>query len=112
MKRSLVVSCILTGLAVSVPQTASAQWVVHDPVNYGELVVTFNQLVREYTLLLQQTRRLPLDLAARYRVPTVPWASHDLIAEYAGGVLDALNRGVRAGDPYGELLAKLDSAKV
>src|SRR5689334_10093425 len=108
MKRPVRVWCLAAVAIAFGSSTASAQWIVHDPVSYGELVVTFNQLVREYNLLVQQARRLPIDLAARYRVPTVPWASHDVAADYAGGLLDALNRGVRVGDPYRDTLARLD----
>lgn len=111
MKHLWLVLCVTMGLALGLPRGASAQWVVHDPTNYGQLVATLHQLVREYNLLDQQTRRLPLDLAARYRVPTVPWATHEAIAEYAGAILEALNRGVRGGDPYGDTLARLDAIK-
>jgi hypothetical protein len=111
MKRRLRVLSLVVVATMVGSSTVSAQWIVHDPVSYGELVVTFNQLVREYNLLVQQARRLPLDLAARYRVPSVPWASHDVAADYAGGLLDALNRGVRAGDPYRDTLARLDAVR-
>lgn len=111
MRRRLAVLCFVGVATVCGASTASAQWVVHDPLNYGELIVTFNQLVREYELLVQQARRLPVDLAARYRVPTVPWASHDVATEYAAALLDALNRGVRGGDPYRDTLARLDAVR-
>jgi hypothetical protein len=101
-RRSLVASLLLVISAV-VPRSASAQWVVYDPTNYAEAVATLQQLVQQYQLLVQQARQLPVNLAARYRVPTLPWSSHNTIATYAQPLLQALNQG----DPTGGLYAQM-----
>ena len=90
------------------PMPASAQWVVYDPSNYAEAVATLAQLVQQYQLLLQQTRQLPVNLAARYRVPTLPWPSHNTIADYAQPMLLALNQGDPTGTQYAQTITALD----
>jgi hypothetical protein len=102
--RSLLVCSML-----AVPASASAQFVVYDPTNYAQAVLRFQQLVQEYQLLLEQTRRLPVDLAARYRVPTVPWPSHDTVADYAEPLLRALNEGDPTGTQYADTVDPLGS---
>ena len=74
--RHLPASVVLLG-ALLLPARASAQWVVYDPANWAEAVATLTQLVQQYQLLLQQTRQLPVNLAARYRVPALLWPSHN-----------------------------------
>ena len=105
--RSVLLGGLLT-LAAFWPRPAAAQWIVHDPTNLAQAITTFEQLVQHYALVLQQTRRLPLDLAARYRVPGLPWLSHGAVADYAGPLLDALNRGDAAGAKYLQTVADLD----
>jgi len=90
------------------PRPAAAQWIVHDPANLAQAITTFQQLVQHYALVLQQTRRLPVNLAARYRVPGLPWLSHGIVADYAGPLLDALNRGDVTGAQYLQTVAELD----
>ena len=94
------------------PTSASAQWTVYDPTNYAQAVLRFQQLVQEYQLLFQQTRQLPVNLAARYRVPTLPWASHQTVAEYAEPVLRALNEGDPTGLQYTQTVDPLGSVQV
>jgi hypothetical protein len=96
----------------AMPSVVSAQWVVYDPTNYAQAVLRFQQLVQEYQLLLQQTRQLPVDLAARYRVPTLPWPSHDTVADYAEPLLRALNEGDRTGMQYTQTVDPLASVQV
>jgi hypothetical protein len=104
--------CLPASLAVIVslvvPTSVSAQWVVHDPTSYAQAVTTFRQIVQQYQLLLQQTRPLPVDLAARYRVPTLPWPSHSTVADYAEPLLRALNEGDPMGAQYAQTVAPLD----
>jgi hypothetical protein len=94
-------------VALAWPTRASAQWVVYDPSNYAEAVATLAQLVQEYQLLLQQARQLPVNLAARYRVPTLLWPSHDTISTYAQPLLEALNRGDLTGAKYAQTVDPL-----
>lgn len=89
------------------PTVASAQWIVHDPTHYAQSVTTYYQLVEHYRLALEQARRLPVDLARRYRVPTLPWTAHG-IATLAQPVLDALNSGDPTGLLYARTVAPLD----
>ena len=102
--------CVVVILSVVelCPRTANAQWIVHDPANLAQAITTFQQLVQQYALALQQTRRLPVNLAARYRVPELPWLSHGVAADYASPLLDALNRGDAAGAKYLQTVAVLD----
>lgn len=90
------------------PTSASAQWVVYDPANYAEAVATLTQLVQQYQLLLEQTRRLPVNLAARYRVPSLLWPSHNAVADYARPLLLALNEGDPTGTQYAQTVVTLD----
>ena len=94
--------------ALALPRSVSAQWIVHDPANLAQAISTYGELVQQYQLLLQQTRRLPLDLARRYRVPTVPWPSHDTITDYAHPLLEALNHGDPAGAGYAQTVVPLE----
>ena len=94
---------------LALPTSVSAQRVVHDPTHYAQTVITYRQIVEQYRLLLEQARRLPVDLAARYRVPTLPWPSHVATATiFAQPLLDALNRGDASGARYAETVAPLD----
>ena len=108
--RQLSVSLLVLG-ALALPTSVSAQWIVHDPANLAEAITTYEELVQHYQLLLQQTRRLPLDLARRYRVPTVPWPSHDTITDYAHPLLEALNHGDPAGVGYAQAVVPLNPVR-
>jgi len=108
MRRRAWLLLTVLALVELCPRPAHAQWIVHDPANLAEAVVTFEQLVQHYALVLQQTRRLPVNLAARYRVPALPWLTHEAVADYAGPLLDALNRGDAAGMRYLQTVAALD----
>ena len=90
------------------PTTGRPQWIVHDPANLAQAITTFQQLVQQYALAQQQAQRLPVNLPARYRVPALPWLSHGVVADYAGPLLDALNRGDGTGAQYLQTVAALD----
>lgn len=105
--RTLLLVALISATWLS-PGPAAAQWIVHDPANLVQAVSTFQQLVQHYALVLQQTRRLPVNLAARYRAPGLPWLSHGIVADYAGPLLDALNRGDVTGAQYLQTVADLD----
>ena len=92
MKHLIVGAGMLVALAGLAP-SASAQWVVHDPTNYAQLVTTFRQAVQEYEFFLNQARRLPATLAARYRVPELPWYNHAIELAHAGALVAGLNSG-------------------
>jgi hypothetical protein len=107
MRQCLVCVVVLLGV-LCLPAMVSAQFVVHDPTNYAQAITTYQQLVQQYQLLLQQARRLPVNQATRYRVPTLPWPSHGTAAAYAHPLLDALNRGDATGAQYAQTIAAVD----
>jgi hypothetical protein len=111
MRRRLYLSACVLGMLV-MPTSVSAQWVVYDPTNYAQAVLRFEQLVQQYRLLLEQTRQLPVDLAARYRVPTLLWPSHDTGADYAEPLLLALNEGDPSGTQYARTVDPLSAVRV
>jgi hypothetical protein len=59
-------------------------------------------------LLVQQARQLPVNLAARYRVPTLLWPSHNTVAAYAQPLLQALNHGDPTGAQYAQTVDPLN----
>ena len=87
-----------------------AQFVVFDPSNYAEAVLQVAQLVRQYTWMLQQAQRLPVDMATRYRAVSPTGRLYDLDAglRYAQPLLDALNVGDPSGTAYRQVVHPLD----
>jgi hypothetical protein len=104
MKKSLLrvaaISVAVRLVVLSVP--VKAQLVVHDPANYLEAVAQFEQLIRQYEFLIQQARRVPVDVASRYHAHSLDWTYHDLGAGllYAQPLLTALNEGDVSGAAY------------
>jgi hypothetical protein len=87
-----------------------AQFVVYDPTNYLEAVAQLEQMIRHYQFLLQQAKRLPVDLATRYHAHSLDWTFHDVNAGlvYAQSLLHALNQGDLTGAAYRRVIAGLD----
>ena len=110
MTRSLVRCLILILALLVVPRPTEAQWVVYDPSNYAQAVLRFRQLIQEYTFMVEQARRLPVDMATRYRVPAVLWRIHDLQSAYpyARPLLTGLNYGDPQGAQYAAAVDPLD----
>ena len=99
------------GLALlAAPATARAQWVVYDPSNFAQAVLRFRQLIQEYRFMVRQARRLPVDMATRYRIPPVRWRVHDELTAYpyARAILTSLNAGDRVGAGYRAATDPLD----
>jgi hypothetical protein len=95
--RTCVVCAVILAL---VAHAVSAQFVVYDPTNYAQALARFAQLLTQYRFWVAQARRLPVDLASRYRLDPVRWRPHDAGPyPYARSILSALN----AGDPAGTL---------
>lgn len=86
-----------------------AQFVVFDPSNYAEAIAQVVQLVKEFQFLLEQAKRLPVNMASRYYLYTPGWAPHDLDALFADGILQALNEGDASGAGYRSMADLLDS---
>lgn len=89
--------------------SARAQFVVFDPSNYAEAILQVEQLIKEYLFLLDQARRLPVDMASRYYLYTPGWAPHDLGSFYADAFIGALNDGDPSGAGYRSMADLLDS---
>jgi hypothetical protein len=83
--------------------TVTAQFVVYDPTNYFQALTRYAQLLEQYRFWVAQARRLPVDLANRYRLVPVRWSTYDNAesSPYAESILSALN----TGDPTGGLYA-------
>ena len=93
----ILVTC---SVALALGATAlHAQFVVHDPVNYAQALARYAQLIEQLRFMVRQTRRLPVDMVARYRVPTIRWRHHDIEGQYpyARPLLTALNFGDTSG---------------
>lgn len=104
-------AALAVALTLAVVSTSlRAQFVVHDPINYAELVLQLQQMIKHYQFLIQQARRLPVDLATRYHAHSLDWTFHDLDAGllYAQPVLAALNQGDLTGAAYRRVVAGLD----
>jgi hypothetical protein len=98
-------------LAVALGTTsARAQWVVFDPSNYAEAIAQVQQMIRQYEFWIEQTRRVPVDIASRYHAHSLDWTYHDLSggALYAEAMLRALNEGDVTGAAYRGLVDPLD----
>src|SRR5262252_9507385 len=92
-----MLTAVTIGAAIFVT-TVSAQWVVYDPTNYAEAVAEFEQLVQQYQFLPAQARRLPIDMASRYRGYSADWTRHDAAGFlFAQPLVAALNQGDAIG---------------
>jgi len=102
------ISVVLALAVVTVP--LKAQFVVYDPTNYIEAVLQYEQILRQYEFLIQQARRVPVDLATRYHAHSIDWTYHDLTAGllYAQPLLAALNEGDVTGAAYRGVIDPLD----
>ena len=103
---SILLAVILTvsmGAAV-----VRAQFVVFDPSTYAEAVLQVEQLIKEYEFLVEQAKRVPVDIASRYHAHSLDWNLHDLTSLYADPLLRALNVGDTAGAAYRGLVDPLD----
>jgi hypothetical protein len=88
---------IMAWLSTSV----AAQFVVYDPTNYFQALTRYAQLLEQYRFWVAQARRLPLNLAVRYRLQPIPWSTYAdaRTTPDAEALLSALN----IGDPSGGL---------
>ena len=106
LTRPILIASILTAVATT---TIHAQFVVHDPINYAQALLRYSQLQQQYRFWLTQARRLPVDMATRYRVLSSRWRHHDVEVQYpyARPLLTALNFGDTSGVLYGEVSDRL-----
>jgi hypothetical protein len=108
-RRYFRVAAIAVAVALWAPATR-AQWVVFDPSNYAEAIAQVQQMIRQYQFWIQQTRRVPVDIASRYHAHSLDWTYHDVTAGalYAQQMLRALNEGDVTGAAYRGLIDPLD----
>jgi len=97
--RSVVLSALLIAL---VSAAAHAQFTVYDPTNYFQALARYAQLLEQYRFWVAQARRLPVDMATRYRLSPLRWQSHDIAGTYtyAQPIISALNVGDASGLLY------------
>src|SRR4051812_47470791 len=105
--RTLITASIVLALATN---TAQAQFVVHDPLNYAQALARYAQLIEQLRFMVKQAKRLPVDMVARYRVPATRWRHHDVEGQYpyARPLLTALNFGDTSGALYQQVSDRLD----
>src|SRR5258708_37990685 len=77
MHQTLRLTAITATASALAANAATAQFVVYDPTNYAQAIVRYPQLVHQYRFLVEQARRLPGDIARRYRVPAGPSHTHE-----------------------------------
>jgi len=108
LRRVGAITLALALAVVTVP--LHAQFVVYDPMNYIEAIFQYEQMFQQYEFLIQQARRLPVDLATRYHAHSLDWTYHDLTAGllYAQPLLTALNQGDVTGSAYRGVIDPLD----
>jgi len=101
--------CVASTALIAVLTTGvSAQFVVYDPTNYVQALARYAQLLAQYRFWVQQARRLPVDLASRYRLVPLRWSPHDVGPyTYARSILSALNVGDTSGTLYGAGIDRL-----
>jgi hypothetical protein len=89
----------------------SAQFVVYDPTNYFQALTRYAQLLEQYRFWVAQARRLPVDLATRYRLVPVRWSTYAdaRTYPYAEAILSALNIGDPNGGLYDLSVDRLDT---
>jgi hypothetical protein len=111
MTRRILIAGLVVGSLLLAPRPSRAQFIVHDPTSYAQALVTYGQLVQQYLHWIRQARRLPADMATRYRVPEVLWRIHDDSDLYAGPLLTALNYGDPVGGRYYETVDRLSAVE-
>ena len=115
MTRCIRVSLLTLGIVIIIvallSSPARAQFVVYDPSNYFQALARYAQLLQQYRFWVAQARRLPVDLARRYRLTPVRWQTHNAarIYTYAEPILSALNIGDATGVLYDVSTDRLDT---
>jgi hypothetical protein len=101
--RTAFTRVVLLALAITVmPAPAQAQWVVLDPANLAQSISQVTQLLKTYQWIVDQAKRLPAAILAKYITPEVQWRLHNLTTAYplARPVLTALTSGDSTGLRY------------
>ena len=101
------VALVLVVIAATAAPSA-AQWVVYDPTNYAQALTAYTQALQQFEFLVRQAKRLPADVAARYRVPDTAWRTHDVALPHASGLAAGLNTGSDVRGQYRGAVAAMD----
>jgi hypothetical protein len=111
MTRHLRSGALAGVLIALLSSTVRAQFVVYDPTNYFQALTRYAQLLEQYRFWVAQARRLPLNLATRYRLDPVRWSTYANAATYpyAEAILSALNTGDPTGGLYNVSVDPLDT---
>lgn len=114
LARVVLVGLVALAAEVAVPQSVSAQFIVHDPTNYWELYYSRLQQLQQLEHWRRQAMRLAQGKLQRYRTPPVPWRIHDFETAflYARDYLAALNYGDTQGTAYQRVVDPLRAATV
>src|SRR6188768_539809 len=101
---------LLVAMVACWAPAARAQFVVFDPTNYVQAILQVQQLIKQYLFLIEQARRVPVDIETRYHAHSQDWTFHNLTGGtlYARPLLQALNEGDVSGAAYRGLVAPLD----
>jgi hypothetical protein len=100
-------SLVLALVVVATP--LKAQLAVYDPANYFEAVAEYEQLIRQYEFLIEQAKRVPVDLETRYHAYSLDWTYYDPASLlYAQRLAVALNTGDVTGAAYRGTVRPLD----
>ncbi|MEP7307930.1 MAG: hypothetical protein ABJA98_20695 [Acidobacteriota bacterium] len=93
---------------LTTPLGAQDPVVVYDPWSVAQSIIEVINLVRQYTEMIRQAQRLPVDLANRYRGQSVAWTLQDIASLYAQPLLNALNIGDPTGRAYQQIVQAID----
>lgn len=111
MKRHVGLGALAVMVLALLSSAVSAQFVVYDPTNYLQALTRYAQLLEQYRFWVAQARRLPVNLATRYRLLPVRWSTYADAgtSAYAEAILSALNNGDPTGGLYNLSVDRLDT---
>ena len=106
MHAGVVALCV--ALLLSSPVRAQ-EVAVFDQSNYIEAVLQVINIIKQYSWMVQQAARLPVDMVNRYRALSPAWPLHGVGGTYyADPILTALNAGDSSGSRYRQVADLLD----
>ena len=109
IRRAIAAVLVIGMLSSSRAHAQVYDYLVYDDSNFIEAVLQVLNIIRQYSFMIQQARRLPVDMLNRYRALSPAWPLHDLNSWlYAQPVLSALNVGDASGSRYRQVADLLD----
>jgi hypothetical protein len=105
-----VLLAVVTLSSFAPVRAASYDYLVYDDSNWYEAYLQLLALVEQIRIWINQAKRLPVDMANRYRVVSPTWPLYDLAGlRYAQPILNALNVGDLLGTGYRQVVHVLDT---